>query len=361
VSVPDAESEIRATALRNVQGANFWSRRPVTRMDLAVGAYEDISSAHASGFNDRLQRAMPGLIEHRCSIGKRGGFLTRLERGTYAPHIIEHVALELQVLIGHEVGYGKTRGGDAPGEYTLVFEHRHPAVGLRAAPLALHIVRRAFAGTLDGVDDAVEELRTIATLPAPPFTDRHVSVALTGGAARREAHSELVRRGLCAENVVDVAPAQILEEGLPFSRCNLAIILDASLTDVPDRYREGGNARKLVSVLCDAASGGGIVVAPVAEREIHEYARSQGCRLALFSLEEGTPMPDERPSTAASIDERPSAAASIVEGRIRIARPGGPPIDAGIVRADAPLAAQLAAALGAAVLEQRTSPGRVAR
>ena len=45
--------------------------------------------------------------------------------GTYAPHIIEHVALELQTMIGHDVGYGRTRGGDVEGEYTLVFEHVH--------------------------------------------------------------------------------------------------------------------------------------------------------------------------------------------------------------------------------------------
>ncbi|MDB4910198.1 MAG: cyanophycin synthetase, partial [Gemmatimonadetes bacterium] len=191
MSRPDSESEIRPTALRTVQGANFWSRRPVTRMDLAVGAYDEISSADVSGFKGRLHRAMPGLVEHRCSIGERGGFLTRLEQGTYAPHIIEHVALELQVMIGHDVGYGKTRGGDVPGEYTLVFEHLHPAVGLRAATLALDIVRRAFAGTLDGVGDEVEQLRAIAETLNPPPSDRHASVAITGGSGREEACGEL--------------------------------------------------------------------------------------------------------------------------------------------------------------------------
>jgi hypothetical protein len=341
VSHPDPESEIRATALRTVQGANFWSRNPITRMDLAVGAYDEISSANVTGFNDRLQRAMPGLIEHRCSIGERGGFLTRLELGTYAPHIIEHIALELQVMIGHEVGYGKTRGGDVAGEYTLVFEHVHPAVGLRAATLALEIVRRALAGTLVGVGDAVEELRAIAASPAPPLSERHVSVAITGGEARGETLCELARRGLSVENVVDVAPARILAEGLPFSSCDIAIILDATLTDVPYRYREADNARKLVTVLCDAASEGGILVAPAAEREIHEYACSQGCRLALFSLVE----------CAAMSGGHVVGSASIFEDRIRITQPGSRAIDAGMVRADAPVNAQLAAALGAAVLD----------
>ena len=76
-------------------------------MDMAVGAYDDVSSAQVPGVTASLVGAMPGLVEHRCSIGERGGFITRLRRGTYVPHIIEHVALELQALIGHEVGYGR--------------------------------------------------------------------------------------------------------------------------------------------------------------------------------------------------------------------------------------------------------------
>ena len=70
------------TSLHATRGVNYWSRSPVTRMDLVVGAYEDISSADAPGFTEALVAAMPGLVEHRCSIGERGGFVTRLRRGT---------------------------------------------------------------------------------------------------------------------------------------------------------------------------------------------------------------------------------------------------------------------------------------
>ena len=83
------------TTLHSTRGANYWSSRPVTRMDLMVGPYEDIASDDVPGFTEALVKAMPGLEAHRCSIGERGGFILRLRRGTYAPHIIEHVALEL--------------------------------------------------------------------------------------------------------------------------------------------------------------------------------------------------------------------------------------------------------------------------
>src|SRR5947207_15461691 len=109
-------------ALHSTRGANYWSRMPVTRMDLNIGAYEHISSADVSGFTQSLVEAMPGLRDHRCSIGEPGGFITRLKRGTYCAHIVEHVALELQGMIGNEVGYGRTRGGDAVVECVCIFE-----------------------------------------------------------------------------------------------------------------------------------------------------------------------------------------------------------------------------------------------
>ncbi|MEP6905886.1 MAG: cyanophycin synthetase, partial [Gemmatimonadales bacterium] len=169
MTIPDATVELRMTSLHSTRGANFWSRRPVTRLDITVGAFEDISSADVPGFTTALVGAMPGLEEHRCSIGERGGFITRLERGTYAAHIIEHVALELQCMIGHEVGFGRTRGGDVEGEYTIVFEHNHEGVGLRAAALALEIVQRAFAGTLGRIDYTTAELSALAeTADVPP-------------------------------------------------------------------------------------------------------------------------------------------------------------------------------------------------
>src|SRR5437764_14612760 len=158
------------TTLHATRGANYWSRLAVTRMDLTIGAYENISSADVPGLTQSLVAAMPGLRDHRCSIGEPGGFIIRLKRGTYCAHIVEHVALELQGMIGHDVGYGRTRGGDGAGEYTLIFEHLHDAVELRAAALALEVVQRAFANSLDNVDYAIAELGALAeTSKTPPI------------------------------------------------------------------------------------------------------------------------------------------------------------------------------------------------
>ena len=47
-----------------------------------------------------LLELLPGVGEHSCSLGKRGGFRERLEDGTWLGHVAEHVALELQREIG---------------------------------------------------------------------------------------------------------------------------------------------------------------------------------------------------------------------------------------------------------------------
>ena len=70
------------------------------------------------------------LEDHACSLGRRGGFITRLRDGTWVGHIAEHVALELQNLAGTDVRHGKTRSA---GPARPVQRHlRVPRGGRRA-------------------------------------------------------------------------------------------------------------------------------------------------------------------------------------------------------------------------------------
>jgi hypothetical protein len=335
-------SEIKLAGLHSLRGANFWSQRPVTRLDVVVGRYDEISSADVPGVFESLQRAMPGLIEHRCSIGQRGGFLQRLARGTYAPHIIEHVALELQVMAGLDVGYGKTRGGDKPGEYTVVFEHRHEQAGLRTGALALEIARRAFAGTLDGVDYAVREVTALLDTPDAPALRQCVLCGITGGGPRHETRDEMLRRGLSdAELVVDISPSYLLEAGLPYARSEMAVILDADLSDVPDRYREPERAERLVGVLADCVRRDGVVVVPAKEWEIQDYAREQRCRVAIFATNDDVTLRDQRVACAVAL---------VREDRI-VLQSYERTMDGGALRDDVPVAAQVAAALAMFTIE----------
>src|SRR5512136_1182759 len=97
---------IRITPLR---GPNIWTYRPALEAWVDIGDLEDFPSNTLPGFVDRLMAMLPSLIEHKCSIGERGGFLQRLREGTWAAHILEHTTLEIQNLAGQRTGFGKAR------------------------------------------------------------------------------------------------------------------------------------------------------------------------------------------------------------------------------------------------------------
>lgn len=108
---------------RVLRGPNIWANSPVIEAWVDLGDYADRASNEMPGFNGRLMTLLPTMIEHRCSVGERGGFFQRLRRGTYLAHILEHVALELHALAGVELGFGKTRETAQEGLYRVVIKH----------------------------------------------------------------------------------------------------------------------------------------------------------------------------------------------------------------------------------------------
>jgi cyanophycin synthetase len=62
-----------------------------------IGGNGTIPTNKIDGFKERIEAMLPTLIEHRCSEGCRGIF-SRVERGTWMGHVIEHIALEIQTL-----------------------------------------------------------------------------------------------------------------------------------------------------------------------------------------------------------------------------------------------------------------------
>ena len=104
-------------------GPNVFSYRSVLVMRLDLGELFERESREFSGLNERLLTFLPGLKTHHCSLGRPGGFVTRLEEGTYFGHIVEHVALELTDLAGVGVIHGKTRH-DEGRVYNVVIEYK---------------------------------------------------------------------------------------------------------------------------------------------------------------------------------------------------------------------------------------------
>lgn len=142
-------------------GPSMWTYRPVIEAIIDLGALEGYPSNKLPGFVDRLLAWLPTLVEHRCSVGERGGFIERMREGTWAGHILEHVVLELQTLAGMKTGFGRTRETHERGVYKLVFRTDHPAVGRPALEHGRDLLMAAINGHSFDVDAAVKELAVL--------------------------------------------------------------------------------------------------------------------------------------------------------------------------------------------------------
>ncbi len=153
---------LRVTHLR---GPNIWTYRPVIEAWVDIGELEDFPSNTLPGFNERLKAWLPGMVEHRCSEGTRGGFFQRLLEGTWAAHILEHVTLELQNLAGMKTGFGKARSTSKRGVYKVAFRTRNETVGREALVAARDLIMAAIndtpfdlAATVAHLSDQVDSL-----------------------------------------------------------------------------------------------------------------------------------------------------------------------------------------------------------
>ena len=134
------------------RGPHLYSLTPMIRIKLDLGALEERPSNCLPGFTERLLALLPGLHQHGCSFHEPGGFVRRLEEGTWLGHVAEHVALELQSLLGTRVTRGKTRSVKGePGVYNVMFAYREEDVGLLAGRFALQLVDSLLPADLQGV------------------------------------------------------------------------------------------------------------------------------------------------------------------------------------------------------------------
>ncbi len=149
--------------LRALKGPNYWSNRrhKLILMHIDIEDMEHRPSSTVSGFPERLASLLPSLHQHRCSRGYEGGFFERLYEGTYMAHIIEHVAIELQILAGMKSGFGRARGYGEDGVYIVVFDYQEERAGFYAAQAAFDLIEALIAGEPFDLDQTLRKLREI--------------------------------------------------------------------------------------------------------------------------------------------------------------------------------------------------------
>jgi cyanophycin synthetase len=142
----------------HLRGPNIWTYRPVLEAWVDIGELEDYPSNKIPGFYERLSAWLPSLIEHRCSYQEHGGFLRRVQEGTWAGHILEHVTLELQNLAGLPGGFGKARETSERGVYKVAVRAWHEEVTRAALHKARDLIMAAIEDKPFDVEATVEEL-----------------------------------------------------------------------------------------------------------------------------------------------------------------------------------------------------------
>jgi len=137
---PARKPDLSIVSTQVFRGPNYWSYEPCIRLLVDLGSLEHWPSNTIPRFNDRLLKMLPGVGEHSCSLGKRGGFRERLADGTWLGHVAEHVALELQRESGAHISRGKTRGAGSPGQYNVIYGYAEEQVGIAAGKLAVRLL-----------------------------------------------------------------------------------------------------------------------------------------------------------------------------------------------------------------------------
>ena len=166
-------------------------------MRLDLGELDGKETREFRGFNDRLLACLPGLNEHQCSLGRPGGFVQRLEEGTYFGHVVEHVAIELAALANVGANHGKTRHSGEPRVYNVAIEYKAEQASRYLLAVAVRLVTAVLNSEVFPVGKEIWEAKQIAVqTELGPSTRAIVEAAEQRNIPwRREGEESLVQLG----------------------------------------------------------------------------------------------------------------------------------------------------------------------
>lgn len=172
---------MKIESIRTLSGPNVYSYRAVLLLRLDLGELNERESRDLEGFNERLLTILPGIKNHHCSLGRPGGFVTRLNEGTYFGHIVEHVALELTELAGIGKTHGKTRH-DCGTIYHVAIEYHAEKASTYLLEQAVRLVQALVRNRSFHVAPVVEKAKQLVSDAETGPTTR----AITQAAEKRD-------------------------------------------------------------------------------------------------------------------------------------------------------------------------------
>lgn len=289
------KKDIKFLRVTHLRGPNIWTYRPVIEAWLDIGELEDCPSNTLPGLTERLTAWLPGLIEHRCGVGTRGGFIERLREGTWAGHILEHVVLELQNMAGMKTGFGKTRSTPERGIYKMAFRTRQENVGRAALDAGRALLLAAINDepfdmkrTVDALTDLVDRLclgpstghiveaATERGIPSIRLTEGNLVQLGHGAAQRRIWTAETDRTSAIAEGI---ASDKDLTKSL-LSSCGVPVPEGSVVRSAAEAWDEAQDIGLPVALKpCDGNHGRGVSLNLMTEADVHaayEIASKEG-------------------------------------------------------------------------------------
>lgn len=153
---------MKIISMSNYRGRNIFSHKPVIKMIVDLGDLTETSTKELRAFNERLLKYFPGLRTHYCSPGYEGGFVQRLQEGTLVSHVTEHLALELQCIVGYDVYFGKTRVVEEPSTYCIVYEYINERCAMECGYAAVEIVLSLARNEIVRIDEILNRLHRLS-------------------------------------------------------------------------------------------------------------------------------------------------------------------------------------------------------
>lgn len=286
--------DIRILDLIFLRGPNRWSYRPTLEALIDIGALEQSPSNSLPGFVTRLVEWLPGLRKHECSYEEPGGFVRRLEEGTWVGHILEHVTLELQTQAGRPAGFGRARSTKTTGVYHVVVRTTQEDLTRTCLLKARELILAAIAGKPFDVAATMRELRVLADrkgfgpstacivdaavnakIPVVPLSQGNLVILGHGTRQRRIWTAETDRTSAIAESIAsdkDLAKQLLAPCGIPVPEGQLVRSADAAVEAAENiGYPvavKPGEASRGEAVFLDLANAAAVRVAFAAAREV---------------------------------------------------------------------------------------------
>lgn len=147
--------------IKVLNGRNIYSHKPVIHLLLDLEDLGNKTTIDFENFNEKLLKLFPNLVEHHCGLGKYGGFVERINEGTYFGHVVEHLTLELQVILGYEVFFGKTRLRENPSLYSIIVEFSNENVAIECIKRSIDIIESIINDESVDLDSILYDLNKI--------------------------------------------------------------------------------------------------------------------------------------------------------------------------------------------------------